>query len=144
MEVINFGSRDNARRPMPWTADKNGGFTSGTPWITMGSRYREINLETDMASEKSVFRFYQALFSLRKKHEVLRQGTFTPLHKAEDHYAAYLRELDGQRICVICNFEKAGSIDLPETAGTLLLSNYGRTDKDAGEFRPYETAVYRV
>ena len=75
---------------------------------------------------------------------MLRQGTFTPLHKAEDNFAAYLRELDGQRICVVCNFEKTTKIELPEATGEILLSNYGRAQGDRSSFRPYEIAVYCV
>ena len=144
MKILNFGGRDNARRPMPWTAGENGGFTTGKPWITMASRCKEINLETDLASEKSVFRFYKELFALRKCEEVLRQGTFTPLHKAEDNFAAYLRELDGRRICVVCNFDETNKIEIPEAHGEILLSNYGRTQGDERAFRPYEIAVYRM
>ena len=95
-----------------------------------------------MASEKSVFKFYKALFALRKEMEVLRQGTFIPVHKAEDNFAAYIRELDGKRVLVVCNFDEMITIDLPEMRGKLLLSNYGRADGDASAFRPYEIAVY--
>ena len=58
---INFGSRDNARHPMPWTGGPQGGFTSGKPWIALHSRYRGINVEKDRTAEKSVFRYYQKL-----------------------------------------------------------------------------------
>ena len=37
---------------MAWTSGKNGGFTTGTPWIKTGSRYEEINPERDLASKK--------------------------------------------------------------------------------------------
>ena len=144
IEAINFGGRDNARRPMAWTAGENGGFTDGTPWIKMGSRYKEINLESDLASEKSVFKFHKALLALRKENEVLRQGKFIPLHKQEDNYALYVRELDGKRISVVCNFDTTNKIDLPETKGKLLLSNYGRVDGDNSDFAPYEIAVYSL
>ena len=144
IEKINFGSRDNTRHPMPWTAGENGGFTTGKPWIPMASRYKEINLETDLASEKSVFRFHKALFALRREKEVLRQGIFTPLHKAEDNFAMYTRELDGERILVVCNFDKEQKIELPEEAKEILLSNYGRCICNQGDFRPYEIAVYSL
>lgn len=144
IEAINFGGRDNARRPMAWNAGENGGFTTGTPWIKMGSRYKEINLSSDLASEKSIFKFYKSLFALRREREELRQGIFTPLHKPEDNFAAYLRELDGRRICVVCNFDETAKIDLPEASGKILLSNYGRCDGDDSAFRPYEIAVYSL
>lgn len=144
MFVINFGGRDNARRPMAWTAGENGGFTTGTPWLKMGSRFKEINLESDLASDKSVFKYFKSLFALRKDMEVLRQGEFIPLHKPEDKFAAYLRELDGCRVCVVANFYETQKIDIPKMKGKILLSNYGRVDGDDSEFRPYEVAVYSI
>ena len=129
---------------MAWSADENGGFTTGTPWLKMGSRYKEINLESDLASDKSVFKYHKALFALRKEKEVLRQGTFTPLHKPEDSFAMYLRELDGERILVVCNFDKATKINVPMETKELLLSNYNRSSKDISEFAPYEIAVYSL
>jgi oligo-1,6-glucosidase len=110
----------------------------------MGNRYQEINLETDVASDKSVFKFHKALFALRKQMEVLRQGEFIPVHKAEDNFAAYIRELDGERVLVVCNFDEITKITLPEMTGELLLSNYGRAEGDSSAFRPYEIAVYSL
>lgn len=142
IEMINFGSRDNARHPMAWDNSENAGFTTGTPWIKMGTRHKEINLERDLASDKSIFRFHKDLFALRREREELRQGEFIPLHKAEDNFAAYLRVLDGHRVCVVCNFDGERRIELPEMSGEILLSNYGRRSGDTGAFRPYEIAVY--
>ena len=144
LATINFGGRDNARRPMAWNSAKNGGFTDGTPWIEMGSRFEEINLESDRASEKSIFNFHKALFALRREKDEHRQGIFIPIHKMEDNYALYVRELDGKRISVLCNFDDTVKIDLPETKGKILLSNYGRLDGDESEFRPYEISVYSL
>ena len=32
MKYLNYKSRDNARTPMQWSDEENGGFTKGTPW----------------------------------------------------------------------------------------------------------------
>ena len=57
---------------------------------------------------------------------------------------AYIRELDGERILVVCNFNETTKIDLPGMDGKVLLSNYGRADGDESVFRPYEVAVYSL
>ena len=129
---------------MAWDNSANAGFTSGTPWLKMGSRHKEINLERDLASDKSIFRFHKHLFALRREREELRQGEFIPLHKAEDNFAAYLRVLDGRSTCIVCNFDGERRIDLPEMQGRILLSNYGRQGGDEGVFRPYEIAVFGI
>lgn len=33
IRYLQKSSRDNARTPMQWSSEKNGGFTKGTPWI---------------------------------------------------------------------------------------------------------------
>lgn len=154
---INFGSRDNARRPMPWDNSEFGGFSKVTPWIAPSSHLQEINLEKDLQSEKSVFRFYQQMLKLRREHAAFRQGRITVVSKPEDNYFVFTRELDEEKFTVICNFEQDAVILGEDTtglitarsqkAGELVLSNYVlgemKSDATGGKFRPYEIAVFR-
>lgn len=144
IEKINFGGRDNARRPMCWSGGENGGFTTGKPWIPLHSAYRELNLEKDRAAEKSVWRFYRDIFCLRRQYRALTEGRFTVVSREEDSYCAYMRSCGGEKILVVCNFEKESQIELPEACGELLLSNYGYDRKDSGVYQPYEVAVFRL
>ncbi len=66
MERIKLISRDNARVPMAWTA--NGDFTTGTPWQALNNNYKTINVEADLASEKSVYKYYQKLITYKKEN----------------------------------------------------------------------------
>ena len=43
MASIYARSRDNARTPMQWSSDKNGGFTQGEPWFAVNPNCKEIN-----------------------------------------------------------------------------------------------------
>ena len=144
---INFGSRDNARRPMPWDGSEYGGFSEAEPWIALSSRRKEINLEKDLQSEKSVFRFYQELLKLRKEHAAFRQGSFTVVSKPEDDYFVFIRELGKEKFKVICNFEKDAVIGVEGMQGKLVLSNYAMggmvSEPACGRLRPYEIAVFR-
>ena len=140
---INFGGRDNARRPMPWDNTENGGFSGGKPWIPLSSRVHEINLENDRKSEKSVFRFYQALLALRRENPAFLRGKFTNLSKESDTYFMYERTLGSDSFTVICNFENDSVISGDGVSGTLVLSNYADAVKGSRAFRPYEIAVYR-
>ena len=36
--------RDNARVPMQWSAERNAGFTTGTPWLMVNPNYESINV----------------------------------------------------------------------------------------------------
>lgn len=139
---INFGGRDNTRRPMCWNGAENGGFTTGKPWIALHSRYQQINLEKDLESEKSVWRFYRDLLRLRKEIPALTVGTFTDISVQDAGYCAYLREDGDSKVLVVCNFEKAQRIDHPK--GKLLLSNYGLDIKGDSHYRPYEITVWAI
>ncbi|MBO4366698.1 MAG: DUF3459 domain-containing protein, partial [Clostridia bacterium] len=139
---INFGSRDNARRPMQWNDGRNGGFSEGEPWIPPASRYREINLKKDLQSPKSVFRYYRDLFALRRTYSAFTAGETAFVSRPEDPFFAYIRSADGVRMLVVCNFEQTTEIRLSFT-GKVLLSNSGRKKPD-GLYQPYETAVFRL
>ncbi len=141
MREINFGSRDNARRPVAWNGEEGCGFTAGVPWIAPPSRAAEINLAADISRDKSVFRFYRDILKLRAESDAIRYGEFRAISKQEDNYFVYERALCGERYTVVCNFEKRSQIEVPH--GELILSNYGRKTGDGSLFLPYEAAVYR-
>ena len=116
---INFGSRDNARRPMAWTSGENGDFIEKTsekrtasdteaadekicPWISLHPRYQEINVETDLAAAgsedeasqgRSIYRFYQSLLKLRLGQKAFLDGEFHVLSHPEDVCFVYTRTL---------------------------------------------------
>ena len=41
-------SRDNARTPMQWSNEINGGFSEATPWIEVNTNYETINVKNDL------------------------------------------------------------------------------------------------
>ena len=144
LEEINFGSRDNTRRPFAWDATANHGFTSAAkPWLAYATRSDEINLANDLASQKSVWRYYRDLFALRRERVALRQGIYRQILPERKDCYIYLREQGEARILVVCNFEKKQEITgLPE--GKLLLSNMRRTAGANGEYAAYECAVWQL
>ena len=143
LERINFGSRDNARHPMPWDGSEYNGFSDATPWLIPHSRGGEINVQKDISSDRSVYRFYQELLRLRGSNDAFIGGDFETVSAQEDLYFAYTRMLGDEKWLVVCNFESAQEIDLPFACGAPALSNLGRT-KSGGIYLPYECAVYRI
>ncbi len=140
MKKINFGSRDNPRRPVCWTNEKYGGFSENEPWISCHRRCDEINLERDRKSEKSIFDFYSKLLKFRSNSPAILYGDFNVISSPEDNYFAYTRELDGKKFTIVCNFEEPSTISL-EINDKIIFSNYNRTTLD-DVFRPYEIAVF--
>lgn len=141
---INFGSRDNTRHPMCWDGSEYGGFSNVEPWIKPHSMVKELNLQADMASEKSVFRFYQELLHLRSSCDALTVGDVSFRFQPEDNFLITVRSCGDQNILIVCNFEQAQRIHTGFDSGRLLLSNYGGREMPDGEYRPFEIAVYEI
>ena len=149
MAILKQKSRDNARTPMQWTDGHQAGFTSGTPWIGLSARYREVNAEQALRDPDSIFYFYQRLISLRKEYDIITSGRFELL--AEDHpeLFIYTRKTDDEMLLAVHNFYGRDTVWQPESLllpdqYKTLISNYGNSPELSGELmlRPYETAVY--
>lgn len=139
IDGINAAGRDNARKPMAWNEGENGGFSAKTPWIGLCDRYKEINVESDRKSEKSVFEFYKRLIALRKENEEFKQGQYENLTGEKDGMYIFKRYTDKKCFIVICNLEEESVLE-DNIKGEIILSNYGRKIVD-GIYRPYETVV---
>ena len=98
-----------------------------------------MNLAADRASNKSVFRFYQALLKLRRENDAILYGGLEVQSQPWDTFFKFRREWGGEAFTVICNFEQENTIDIPENA-TLVLHNYADFN---GTFRPYEVKVLK-
>ena len=60
-------SRDRARTPMPWSGEKNAGFTSPSarPWLPVGE-HATVNVESEQEDPGSVLNFWRELARLRR------------------------------------------------------------------------------
>ena len=132
-------SRDNARTPMQWSAEKNAGFTSGTPWLGVNKNYTRINVEAQMADANSIWRYYQKLLALRASSDVLLNGGFKPLALTRRLFA-FERHYAGDTLRVLCNFSSRPL--QADFAGELLLSSEGRSEFHA-LLLPYETVILK-
>jgi trehalose-6-phosphate hydrolase len=148
--ILQQKSRDNARTPMQWSAEKNAGFTTETPWISVANNYPEINAEKAFSESDSIFNHYKELIALRKQYPIIVHGDFKML--LEDHQSvfAYMRNWENETILVVNNFygeEVTVGFDL-KTAGNVevLISNYEDSQLTLDELtlRPYESVVYYV
>jgi oligo-1,6-glucosidase len=107
-------SRDNSRTPMQWSAQPNGGFTTGKPWLAVNPNYATINAQAALADPASVFHHYRRLLALRAKTPALVHGTYTDIDPANPDVFAYTRVLGKARYLVVVNFgRKALQYDLP-------------------------------
>lgn len=139
IQSINTKGRDNARRPMQWSAASAAGFTTGTPWLALNPNFQDINVQAALADPQSIFYTYQKLIKLRHENEIITNGSFTPV-SASPSVLAYYRELAGKRWLVVANL--TGSIEqfsAPDKIDQVLISNYNVPQSlNNINLRPYE------
>ena len=138
-------SRDSARTPVQWSDAENAGFTTGSPWFYVNQNYSQINVAQQEADPDSILNFYKKAIDLRKSLPVVKEGTYRELLKLHPSIYCYVREMEGQRLLVVCSFAKRNvhfrlprGFD-PKTA-TLVLQNYPHPAHNF--LQPYETRVY--
>lgn len=151
MEIIWKSSRDNSRTPMQWSSDRNGGFTSGTPWLKVNPNYVHINVENQLHNDDSVLSFYKKMIALKKKKEVLVYGTYDLLLENDKQIFAYTRTLKDDQIVVIVNLSSKSAVFQMEgktfSSENLLLSNLPvkkHVQAKKIQLKPYEARVYEV
>ena len=149
MESIFAKGRDNARTPMQWDSTENAGFTTGTPWIAVNKNYNEINAKQCLQDENSIFHHYRKLIDIRKNNDTIIYGDYSLLCPEDKNIFAYTRELNGDKILVVCNFydkEVTFSFDGEFNHADILLSNYkdSSTLIEKLSLRPYEAIMFRI
>ncbi len=151
LAILKSKSRDNSRTPMQWNDSIHAGFTTGTPWISTGKDYEQINVEKSLVDVDSVFHHYKKLINLRKTFDIISTGTYDSLLLNHEQIFAYTRKLGNQMLLVVNNFYGEDTLfKLPEDIAIgeynrqILISNYNDSSQDLTEFtlRPYESICY--
>lgn len=140
-------SRDNARTPVQWDDTENAGFTTGTPWIAVNPNYKEINAAAELKDPGSVFHYYQKLIALRKQLPIIVYGKYTLLLPEDENLFVYTRELDKEKLLVVCNFtSEEQEFDLPKEfrGAECLIANMSNSYREEKMIlKAYEAFVLR-
>ena len=137
--MIKTKSRDNARTPMQWDDSINGGFSDGTPWLSVNGNYPRINVKRQEDDPGSVLSYYRQLIAFRNGSRVLQEGDFTELYRKNGVYA-YRRACDGEALTIVVSLAE-GERKNP-ASGEAVCSNYGRETAPA-RLAPYEALILR-
>jgi len=150
MEFVSKRSRDSARTPYQWNEDQNAGFSTGKPWLKVNPRYTEINLEKDLNSEDSIFRYYQKLTALRREHPAIVKGDLSFELESHPQIIMYLRTCEEETLLVVANYScETVKFALPEhlekSKFQRILTNLESTEEDLRlkkALLPWEASVY--
>lgn len=135
--IVAHRSRDNARIPMAWTAETNGGFSACAPWLpadgVLPCPQQAQTAQVQDGENTSVLHFYREMGALRagRYANLFYEGTFEPLTCESSALFAYRRALAEDALVVVCNFSaQAQETVLP--AGDILLCNVPCTPHHSG------------
>lgn len=148
MQYLQKIGRDNARTPMQWNDQEQAGFTTGIPWIKVNANYKEINAAQQLADPDSVYHYYKKLIALRHHMPIIVYGTFELLAAEDENLFVFTRQLEKEKLLVVCNFTAQDQIkpqwlmDQQLSSATILISNYVAQLPQL--LRPYEAIVYHL
>jgi alpha-glucosidase len=103
--------RDPERTPMQWT--RQGGFTTGEPWLPYSNLACNVADEQDDA--QSLLSLYRRLIWFRRSSDALRFGDYTPLDGMPESVLAYTRTAGEERLLALLNFSNDSvNVTLPD------------------------------
>ena len=146
LAILHRSARDNARTPVQWSGDKNGGFTTAeTAWMPVNENFTQINVADQEKDPDSILNFYRKAIGLRKSLSCVRHGVYKEHRPLSGKHYLYSLEDDSQKILVVCSFGKKDTrftaphgFDL--TKAERILENY--PDPVEAVLKPYECRVY--
>ena len=144
LSFVHTYSRDNARTPMQWTAEKNAGFTTGTPWLPVHGDFAICNAETEGEDPDSVLNWYRKLSAWRQGKETLLCGSYEELLPEREDLYAFSRRLGTEEVYTIVNFS-LHEVELPDIIPRRAKRVFGNyAEEKAGVLRGQEAVIYVV
>jgi len=109
---------EQIRTPMQWSAEKQAGFTTGQPWISVNPDFETINAANQVSDPNALLSLYRSLIHLRNQHVALRLGEFARV--SSDHAAVFasLRFTEAEIILVVINLGQQPVQDYALTLAT--------------------------
>lgn len=136
---------------MQWMAEKNAGFTTGTPWLMVNPNYTEINAAEQENRDDSVLNFYRKALKIRKEYiDVIRDGEFTPVDAENKNIFAYSRAVEGKKLLVACSLSpKTAVLRVPSEflrKHSVVIANTENPPRVAAEvtLKPCECVVWEI
>lgn len=99
------------RRPMQWSDEAFGGFSTATPWEELDPAYVDFNVAGQIDSPDSLLAVYRNLITLRAAHPALALGDYLPVDAASRGVYAFLRQKGSETLLVVVNLTKSTVTD---------------------------------
>lgn len=150
LQFVNLRSRDNTRTPFPWDNTKNGGFTNGTPWLSLTEYYPSTNALDEVNNTNSLFNFYKKMIEIRtfsKYKDILTFGTFQEVENVSENIISYYRQNNNEKLQVIINLSnQSNQINVEKNDFKVIMHNYEKVvnNNQIINLKPYEAILIEL
>ncbi|GAA0711507.1 oligo-1,6-glucosidase [Aquimarina litoralis] len=149
LEMINKEGRDNARTPVQWNDEINGGFSIVDPWLKSNPNSEIINVKHQDNDPNSILNFYRSLLKTRKEHDVFVFGEFEEIEFNSPNLYIYKKTLENRSIIVALNFTESDQVFKASGVANeykVLINNYADLNTKENELilRPYQGLVLDI
>jgi oligo-1,6-glucosidase len=144
LKIVHSQSRDNARTPMQWNAQRNAGFTDGTPWLPINPNYASVNVAAQESRKESILNYYREMVQFRKQHPVLVYGDYECLQEEHPHLYAYRRWDETSEFLILHNMSENPQefrSDLKQGAFQLIKTNLENASNKLFYLEPWQTKI---
>lgn len=134
--------RDNARTPMQWSAETNGGFSEAEPWIKPNPNFKEINMESQENDQFSILNYFRIMIAFRNENPFLVYADYESIQNDHEQIFAYRRWDENVDVLVVLNFsDETVSFDPQLGRAALIHANYQDATPDFN-MRPWESKIF--
>lgn len=143
-------NRDGERTPMQWGESDYAGFSTVKPWLPVGKKYKDINVEKELYDPLSMLHLYRQLIHYRTHNHVLLHGSYRSLDLDNHNVFAYLRELGDEKVLVMLNFSNdEESVSFPYQKANVVCTTNGEKENKMIDINtiilsPYQGYVVEV
>ena len=121
--------RDPERTPMPWDGTATGGFTTGKPWLPLGTEHVLDNVAACTADPVSILHLYERLIDLRRRTPALLEGAIEAV-EAVGTVLRFTRRHGTEHVSIVLNLGHSTEAVVIEV-GTIVLSTSMRRAGEA-------------
>ncbi len=141
LDLVYRHGRDNVRTPIQWDSTAHSGFTNGQPWIKLNPNYPDINVESALKDDNSIFYFYKQLLEYRKAHPTFVYGAFHVLSQRTDDIYVYERKGEEDLLVVLNHSNERQEFNYDINGYALDIQNL--ENKIDNVLLPWEARIYR-
>ncbi len=121
---------ENIRRPMQWSSEQFGGFSSSVPWEEPDPGYVAVNVRNQQNTPDSLLNTYQELIAIRESQPALSVGDYIRVDSSNSGIYAFIRKEGSDILLMVVNLTKKSIADYTISASSTTIEDATYTVSD--------------